>query len=313
MKLINNFNEYLDQNLLNLLQRLKGITGFISILGDDPRVFIFNRYYHIIRVSNITYWLCNEYNGYDTKLSMNISLLHDINRLPFAHNLEKKINFDQADNLLNYFVYNNINIDDNIYHGIVSLINKDKSGPPEPRLVYAADSVAGFIEDTLFALTTLKLSSRSIPDSVANILGFDFTREELLENLNNLRLLYYSNPHEFVESFNNIAFEYSIKFLNRHNQKSKLFIDLPEFQEMRNVIKYNFLYKVIFPINNELVSLGTKITNEIALPLMNAFELDGKNPILTFLGLTDQETLNFAFQRKLISDPSLYFPVLDLC
>jgi hypothetical protein len=51
--------------LLSPLRRLEGITGFVSILGDDPRVQVFRRSYHVHRVVWFTDWLCQKFPDAD--------------------------------------------------------------------------------------------------------------------------------------------------------------------------------------------------------------------------------------------------------
>lgn len=295
--------------LIQLFDRLRGITGFISILGDDPRLEVFKRSYHVMRVAKVAEWLCEQNRKYDMNEALFVAYFHDINRLPFAHNLEKQIGFNQANNLEEFFTYFHVDIPKGIIDAIKAALNRDNNGPQAGRLVYAADSVTGFIEDPLLAITTLNVPVQFIPSNVLSFLGFDIDKE-FLGKIIRFKNMFNNNPDEFVTNFNGLIFNYAVSFLNRHGTNSKLYTELPTFGEMRALLKEHFLRKRVYPINNELVSHGSKLANEVAIPYMQVLAKKGIDPIMRLLQMTDQELLSAAFNENVIDDPSKYYPTL---
>ncbi|KWT89408.1 HD domain protein [Candidatus Magnetominusculus xianensis] len=286
-------------DLFHKLERQKGITGFISILGDDYRVKTFCRYNHILRVVNLTKWLLTMFPKRDPHKSLFIAYFHDINRLPFAHNVEKIIQFNQSNNIHKYLQLCKDHIPDDYIADLQSVIEKKTHSSPESQIVYAADATEGFIEDPLFAITTLGVSADFLPQIVSNYLGFDNDREEFQYLVTYLSKLYTDNPDIFTIEFGDIVFKYASTFINKFNQNEKLFIEMPEFPEIRTALKDNFLQKLVFPINNEIVSQGKRIAKEIAIPFIEYLIDKNYDPITMLMEMTDQELLNQAVQLGL--------------
>ena len=134
--------------LASALDRLAGLTGFVSVLGPDPRVRVFNRLDHVRRVVGFTAWLCDRRLDLDRDASMLVAWCHDLNRLPFAHNLEKLIAFDQAADFPHFVRRSGLDLSIATINATVGVICKDGTHhSPIVRVVYAADAVAGFIEN----------------------------------------------------------------------------------------------------------------------------------------------------------------------
>ncbi len=295
--------------LCALLDRLEGITGFVSVLGNDPRVEVYRRSHHLNRVSQVTRWLCDQFPMVDRQVALLIAECHDINRLPFAHNLEKAIRFDQAQNLASYLEDHDVYLYPEIVQSMVSMLSKDTNGSPEARLVFAADVVTGFLEDPLLAMSTLGFSLSSIPTDVANKLGL-LSDEALHARINELNYLFHHRPSAFPALLGETVLIYATTFLERYNTGNQLFIETPIFPSINQELKESFLRAQLFPINNERVSQGKRLSQEVGIPLMASFKADGLDPIKVLLDMTDQQALIAAFERGLIQRFEEYYPCL---
>lgn len=295
--------------LQKYLNRLAGITGFISILGPDPRVWVFNRYQHVIRVSQITLWLCDQFHQINRSEALLLALSHDLNRLPFAHNLEKHIGFDQASYIHSYFLERELLFPKRIIDTIVDLLNRNTRGALVSRLVYAADSAAGFIEDSLFMITAFEFDLELIPEPVREKLGFVWDDKVFAAQIRNLSNLFKTGKvGEFISRFNNLAISYAIRFARNNNQDEKLFVDTPQFLALRNQIKEEFLRKVIYPRNNENICQGKRLAQEVAIPFIEVLQAEQKDPIRILSDMTDENLLNASYQRGLIKSMEQYYP-----
>ena len=283
------------------LERQRGITGFVSILGTDNRVKVFSRYNHIMRVVKLTRWLLTLFPERDCHKSLFLAYFHDINRLPFAHNFEKKIKFDQAANIPFYLRSSSDVIPNEYISDLQSVINQQINSSPEAQLVYAADAAEGFIEDPLFAITTLGISKSILPQKVFSALGFDDKTSVFEDKIKKLNKLYTLNQEEFNALFENEVFKYTTKFILKLNSSDKIFIELPDFFELRQLLKEEFLRKIVFPINNEQVSQGYKIATEVAIPYMKYLKNKSIDPISILLKMTDQEVLDQAIKLGIAS------------
>lgn len=298
-------------DLYKKLDRLKGITGFISILGSDPRVAVFCRYNHIRRVTGITSCLLELYPDRDPFKAIFLSLFHDINRLPFAHNLEKKIGFKQDENLWDYFKNSKDEVPDDFIYDLESILQKKILASPEAVLVYTADVVAGFIEDPILALSTLGLQKDSINAQIMEILGFDSDVDAFYSQISHLNQLYNTDGALFSTTLGEVALQYAASFIERFSAKNKLLVETDSFQEMRNKVKSGLLQNIIFPVNNEKVSKGSRLASEIAIPYMAYLKSHGFDPIEKLLEMTDQEVLDQAVTLGLVPlNPKEYWPDL---
>ncbi len=294
--------------LWNALKRQRGITGFVSILGEDPRIEVYRRLHHIQRVFNLSVWLSEKYVSYNTEEALLISLFHDVNRLPFAHNLEKEIDFDQAEYLKPFFEYNHCHLPDETIESFTYMLKKRVNGTFSSRLAYAADAITGFIEDPILAITTLDLSYHLIPKKVLWILGLDFNNSYIMNYIQKLKQLFQNNPGQYTALFNEFVFELSKRFSDMHNSENQLFVELKEFHELKKILKQEFLVKHVFPINNINVSQGPRLANEVALPYMSLLKEEGVDPVMALLDMTDQQLLEAAYEKGVIKDKNSYYP-----
>lgn len=295
-------------NLFRHMERLKGITGFISILGNDHRLEVFKRYNHVMRVAQLTKYLCDKFPQYDDNEAMLVTYLHDINRLPFAHNLEKHIGFDQPTNLGKYCRFFSLNIPQKIITSTIAVLNKEVDGPSSSRIVYTADAALGFIEDPILAIVTLDVPPHFIPPEVVSFLGFE--QETLLTGITRLKSYYVQNFDTFLERFNTFVIKWTIDFINRHSTANKLLTELSAFTEFRRILKEEFLRKQVFPINNERISHGSRLAEEVGIPYLHLLASRCDDPIMTLLTMTDQDLLTAAINENIINDPSPYYPSL---
>ena len=309
---IKEIQEILEQNygLTKHLKRLRGITGLISILGQDSRIHAFNRYDHVMRVACITSWFCDRFKDVDRKAAIIIALSHDINRLPFAHNLEEYIGFDQAANIESYLAKHECSLANLVVLSIKDTLNKNPNGTHLSRLVYAADSVAGFIEDPLLFLTALGFEKTFIPQTVCEELGFDFNDSNFVLEIQDLADLIHEDVSQYVIRFNELVFRLSTRFADMHNDQDLLFIDKPQFPALREKLKNNFLRSHLHPWNNEKISQGTRLAREVGIPFMDALRAEGRNPIAELLDMTDTDLLIASFERGLINSLESYYPCL---
>ncbi len=233
-----------------------------------------------------------------------------MNRLPFAHNLEKAVGFDQSENLPAFLARHGINLPGAVMIGLQQMLNKGTRGQVEARLVYAADSVTGFIEDPLLAVSTLGVPLTAIPQGVADHLGLDPESKTLRDRIQHLTHLFHSRPEEYTPLLEETVFSYGTAFLDRHNHDGQLFVDLPDFHKLRQILKEHFLRRQVFPINNEQVSQGSRLADEVGKPLMKALRREGRDPVEALLEMTDQEALDAAVARGLVDNPASFYPRL---
>jgi hypothetical protein len=278
-----------NQSFIKGLNRLKGITGFVSIIGDDPRINIFNRYNHVIRVINLTHYLSSLQNQIDTDRCILLALLHDINRLPFAHLLEKRIDYHQVDYFKPFFDLINLNLDSEIILDLQDIMLKNTSGSKEATLVFLADSIDGFIEDSLFAFSIFDLNPDNISSTLINQLGYN--------NLSNFNECLATLKEKFIHNndvtsyFNERVFEYSNNFIAQHHFSDLSSIDFNKFHKIRQDLKSNLLISEIFPINNEKVSKGNYLYNNFMLPYLEFQENKHNDFVIKLLQMTDKEML----------------------
>jgi hypothetical protein len=300
-------------SLAPLLERLDGITGFVSVLGEDPRIDVFRRSRHVRRVVRIAASLCDAIPSARRDDVLIAALCHDLNRLPFAHNLEKRIGFDQSASFPGYLAAHGVEFPRELVDDIVGVINKNVRGSETTRLAFAADATAGFVEDPLFAVTTLGVSPSFLPPMVVEHLGLDFSRSPLRERAAELSRRFQEVPAQFTELFDDTVFALAQAFLASHNRDGKLFVDLPDFESLRQALKEGFLRAHLFPLNNERVSQGSRLATEIGLPVIERLREEGRDPITALLEMTDQQLVAEARRRELIRDVRSFDPRLDAC
>jgi len=295
--------------LTEQLERLKGITGFISILGNDQRITAFNRYDHVGRVVRLLKWYIHDLENLDLKKCALLGLFHDINRLPFAHNLEKALGFSQAETIRDYMTLFDANLDD-YYGDFAAFFNKNLDVSVESRIVYLIDSVDGFMEDPLFALATLNMDYNAIPKDILSILGFD-DEAMLKRDIARLSALYNRDIDMFREEFGDMVFEYAKAFIKKHQSDKYKIFDKATFLSLRKKIKDELLVGQIFPINNEIVSKGSKLASEIGKPYIEYLKSNNQDAYATLFKQTDSDLLKQAASIKIIKEED-YYPNLSV-
>jgi hypothetical protein len=297
-------DKYLTSNSLNRsaiikgLQRLKGITGFISVIGDDPRTELFNRYHHVERVAFLTNYLGSLQKDVDAGRSVLLALLHDLNRLPFAHLLEKAIHYQQDKYFNLYFKIIDYIPDNKISFELQSIILKDTQYSGESSLVFLADCVIGFIEDSLFAFSLFGIDPDQSSKDIVDKLGFlylPYFQECVLKIRNRFRQNY-----GFTRYFNSQVFKYAVNFINIHNLSDISSVDFDKFHELRLLIKRDLQISRIFPVNNEKISKGSVLFSNFFQPYMQYLNDNNIDPVKRLLQITDSEMLADAVKLGLL-------------
>ena len=244
-------DKYLRSNSLNKsavikgLQRLKGITGFISVIGDDPRVELFNRYHHVERVACLTNYLGLIQKNVDASRCVLLALLHDFNRLPFAHLLEKPIRYQQDKYFDLYFEMIDYVPDDTISFELQGIILKDTQRSGESALVFLADSVIGFIEDSLFAFSLFGIDPGQSSKDVVDNLGYRYL-PDFQKSILRIKNRFLQNSG-FTRYFNKQVFKYAVNFINIHNLSDISYVDFSKFHQIRSLIKSDLQIFKDFP------------------------------------------------------------------
>ncbi|MBM2834388.1 MAG: hypothetical protein HW406_1549 [Candidatus Brocadiaceae bacterium] len=296
--------------IIRLLERLKGLTGFVSILGNDRRVAVFNRYEHILRVNGVTQWLCDQFKEFDRQSALLVSLLHDINRLPFAHNLEKEIGFDQAEDIALFFRKHDLSFDPSIVAGIRNMLKKEIDNDSLAKIVFTADSAVGFVEDPLFIITALGYDEGFIPHDISRLLDIDFRDTFIKGSIASLRGLFYSDPAAYMKQFNSFVHHCTVNFLIHHDSHKTLLVERKDFKELRHQLKNEFLRVKVYPINNEQVSQGSRLAREIGLPAIYLMKKNGQDSLSVLASMTDNDLLNYAYKNMIINEIESFFPHL---
>ncbi|GEM_PF-4337221 len=282
----------LDPCLKRSLERLKGITGFISIIGYDPRVTIFSRYNHISRVVEITNYISFKQKVINTERCILLAVLHDINRMPFAHLLEKQIGFHQEEYFDFYFKLIGFDPGFEIIKDLKDITQKKTNGSDEATLVFIADCVCGFIEDSLFAFSLFGVDPQKIPSKIANYLEY-IKLPEIGGEMQNLKNRFELN-NGFTEYFNRLVLKFSANFIRLHDLEDITKVNFNFFNELRQEIKGDLLLKEIFPVNNEIVSKGSFLFANFLLPYLDFLRAQKNDPIEKLLRMTDRDMLNDA-------------------
>ncbi len=286
--------------------RLKGITGFISILGDDKRISLYNRFDHVQRVVFLVEKLCKDRLCDCVHEAILVAHLHDINRLPFAHNLEKAINYSQSSYLVKYCEMCGIILTQDILESTINVMEKEIHGSEVGKLVYSADAALGFVEDTIFSYIALNMHWSAIPDDIITAVGFDESIKRKLDILKQSNQSYDENTKDRI---NALIINCTLIFMSRHSPNQFL-VESKYFQELRALFIEKFMRKQVFPINNEQVSHGSRLANEIGIPYINLLKDRNIDPYEVLLTMTDQQLLSAALSEKLISNPQRYYPSL---
>jgi len=301
-------------SIQSALNRLKGITGFASTLcyHDDHRPTVFNRYDHINRVWWVNQSICKLFNA-DPTQSNEIVVLHDLNRWPFAQNLEKGY-FNQAENAEEYLMNLNADISQVVIEDVIMLHRKQLSGMREnAKYAFISDIITGFVEDPIMIISGLNVHPELIPSNIVEMLGLDFSNEgiislrELCEVLNRNK-----DINKFLSMFQTVFKKQFNKTINRYVDK----YDTAEkvFEAIFNdasYVKSEFLKPVIFPINNEYVCHANWIQSNVMIKIINDLGYQEANRFL--LSIDEAELLDFIIRKNYVLESEIYnfYPDLD--
>ncbi len=295
---------FLDK-LPQLLERQKGVTGFVSVLGADPRKEVFARYNHLDRVSCIAEYLASMLN--DPKVDLDkvrfLAVTHDINRLPFAHNCEGALGFDQAKNIRGYLMKNLPGISEDWISGAEDVLREDPSRSMEAAIVITADKVDGYIEDPVLAITALGVPSKFLPQEVRNLFGFDGEFEGKLVKLEDLFDKGKTEDYDLL--LKSVCREYATKFLEARKKEGEiLFVKDPEYEnKYKKPLRKGFMEQRVFPINNVVVSHGPIIGKIMKQLIERGITIDH------LLSSTDAET-SYLAGKMVIKDVEYLLPWL---
>ncbi len=310
---------------LSLLQRQKGVTGFVTVAGleKDPRSQVFARYHHIERVTRLADWQASRMIEQGCRLDVDrvvtLAMMHDINRLPFAHNIEGAVGFDQAGNIDLYFDRHELTIPLEWRSDLVAILKKQVSAmSPEAKVVFAADTADGYIEDPLLAITALGVSQDFVPAEVSARLGLPFADRSFAQRLAALTNLYQTRqPQRYVEDFGRLTHEFATAFLSGNNNGPTLFVEIDGYGSTKKLLREGFMNQQVFPINNGIVSQNKRLQAEIGKPLQEKLtdkhDGDGEAAHFDLLRLTDQQALELAASEGIITEENIpeYYPKLD--
>jgi hypothetical protein len=249
------------------IARLRYITGFVTTYGDecDPRVSIFARFWHVKRVANVAGRLCRLAGPLDTRRVERLAWVHDLNRWPFAHNSERGL-FDQAANVKDYFA-DVPGVSEQDIRDLMGIHAKDPTRlSDEARIVLFADSLAGIIEDPLFAIAGLNVHPQFIPEEVEGMLGFSLRAGRRYDSCRELALEFHgrhvAEVGRFDRRMHSLFYALVEEFLAVHKIKD-LDSDYPALFSTARKVKETFMRPTIFPLNNEYVCHSTWLRREV--------------------------------------------------
>lgn len=323
-------NDMIDdppEEMRSRTDRLRSITGFVTTLHEmsDARPEVFGRYYHVRRVTWLASWLASRAENRDVQPNgarvMWLAWAHDLNRWPFAHNSEKG-NFDQAADVGRYVRSTSLTAarerlgyhdDLEMLADLEGIIAKRVPGlSPEAEIVLLADIVAGLIEDPLLAVTGIDIRPAIIPADMCRELTFPMDQPEFRERLYRLNLLLYESrdTSSYVREFDALFRRCAISFVLAHSLTGQRALDRTSFGALRARVKEGLLRSILFPYNNEKISHGSKIRNELIDPLRRIL---GNDAIRAFTTITEDELVRMATENGLIGPEGYrdYIPDLD--
>ncbi|GAA4572158.1 hypothetical protein [Planotetraspora kaengkrachanensis] len=256
----------LPDELRHRILRLRHITGFVTTFGEeqDPRVKVFARLWHVQRVTSLARQLATDSDSVDLDRIIGLAWMHDLNRWPFAHNIERG-SFDQAANVADYF--EGLGLPGRDISDLGGIHRKDLlSLSPEARVVLFADALTGIVEDLLFAVTGLNVHPRLIPDDIDALLGYALKKDPLLSECRALTEQFHDARFPDVElycaGFNSLFQELVQRFLSHHHVYD-IEQDYPGVFDIARMVKETFTRPVIFPINNERVCRSSWLRHKV--------------------------------------------------
>lgn len=159
---------------VDALERLERITGFVTTVSipDDRRPVVFNRLDHLRRVEITSRAVMGAFRvDPEVKAVREIVWLHDLNRWPFAHNLERG-RYDQPADLPRFLGDLDVDCSATALEGMRVVHAWDWETTDDTALVgLAADKIAGLLEDALFAVCGLNVSPEYLTSELWDLLG----------------------------------------------------------------------------------------------------------------------------------------------
>jgi hypothetical protein len=260
-----------NTELLPMLTRLKGITGFATTLTTrrDHRALVFNRFNHVSRVATLAAFIANSLE-IPTKPVLRIAWLHDLNRWPFAHNSERDI-FSQADDAEAYFAQLIPAIAESEVADLVALQRRNIGALSISGLVtMVADAVTGAIEDPLLLICGLNVHPNIVPKEISDLLGTQFQSKVFAQHLEvaTRLLLDDRNGSRFGGHFDELFLITFQNFLLEHNVVSNGALNSTDAFHACKLINHEFMQPIVFPINNDLVCHASWLRMNVIHPLL---------------------------------------------
>lgn len=199
--------------------------------------------------------------GVDVERVVRLCLHHDLNRWPFAHNIEVG-RFDQAGNtrvftksLLDARLSDEDFADlEGVHHKRIDELS------PEGRIVLGADAVTGVVEDPLLLVTGLNVRPDYIPDAVSRVLGFTLRSEPWRGRARRLAKGFHGtgapDPLAFRAEFARLFRDLMWQVLEREDRPERLL-------DIAASVKAHFIRPRVFPVNNELVCRSSWMRGEV--------------------------------------------------
>ena len=316
--LSNDITKIPPQELMTFVNRLYRITGFVTVLctKSDERPLSFARFYHVRRVVWTANFIAEKINYSCEEVDKNkinwLAWAHDLNRWPFAHNAEKGL-FDQAADAPRYFKENNIPVEPEILSDIQNIISKSYPHlTTEGKIVLLADMITGFIEDPLWAVTALDLHPKIVPTNISNYLCINIDLPEIYQKLLSLNIMFDENKtvEPFKSEFDFLFQKIITKFVSKRKFAESIPLGEPSFENWRQEIKEGFMRKKLFAYNNDKISHGARIRQEIIDPLYKKL---GSNATSILTTIDETQALKMAENEGILKeyDETRYYPTLD--
>jgi hypothetical protein len=312
----NNYKENIDllyPGLLNAYTRLKGIGGFISILGPDPRVRIFCRYNHVQRVVMVSDFLVSKLGIDKSQCITFLSYFHDINRLPLSYVSEKALDYNQAQNLRPFLRKCKDFVPEKYIGSLEAVMNKKTDGSFDVRFVYLADMFVNFIEDIMFTAILLGISPDCLPGDVLAATGLDDNEREFGNDIEYLRLYFTNADKRFTGFFQETILKYINCFIDRLGGLQIFLSGIPVEKSQAVLTVKRFLSEIVFPIIDEKIVKEKLLIQKVVFPYYNTLLKAKTNPYDKLWNITDQQLLEEAAGMGLIKHGDIreFWPELE--
>lgn len=235
--------------------RLRGVTGFVTVLPDtDARTAAFNRFSHVERVMEVTRRITVGCPEPVQQRALEVAFLHDLARLPFAHNLEKSRGFNQAYASASFYT-DAVGADSTMITDLTAFHDRDWANMSQgASAALTADMVSGLIEDPLLLVTGLRVDPGFIPEQVMHDLCLPLASEDRSQLAEISSVLHNEQDVARFEDAFNVLFNRTVDRLVEQMSMSGDLASAARTITGRH--KEPFLRNKIFPLNNELVSHG---------------------------------------------------------